>query len=270
MAVGDRDGMDDLDRLFRHLVSLLAEQAPERLHAPFEVAELYQQILPYRQHRAALKLDTNQDYEMAVLRLLSGDREYATVEPGEVQDMLREEARAVNPDPGLFREYAAARVRLNAAAVRAALGARAAYASAPPDPPPTAQPQPPATPPPHHGMTAERQPTPAPPQPHGMTAREPPPIGGETGGRDPAVVGMVGSGRDAVERRGMGGGAAVTAQPSAESCPYCGQDLPTQRVVYYCPFCGGNVKGVECPKCGTGLEIGWTFCITCGQKVGRQ
>ncbi len=218
--------MDDLDRLFRHLVSLLADQEPARLHAPFEVAELYQQILPYRQHRAALGLDTSQDYEMAVLRLLAGDRGYATVEPSEVQQALRQEAEAVNPDTGAFREYAAARVRLSAAAVRTALEARGAYAPVPTTPsPPTA--------------ASQRQPPAAPPPPHGMPADQ---------------LRLVES---------------TPRAAAAESCPYCGQELPGDRVVFYCPFCGGNVKGVECPKCGTGLEIGWSFCITCGHKVGR-
>lgn len=226
--------MDDLDRLFRHLVSLLADQEPARLHAPFEVVELYQQILPYRQHRAALGLDTSQDYEMAILRLLAGDRGYATVEPSEVQQALRQEAEAVNPDTGAFREYAAARVRLSSAAVRAALDAREAYA--------------PATPP--------------------VPADESRQIDGLRNAQ-PAVMRVVGGGRDAVGEAGRKSEAAVGGEVEGGSCPYCGQNLPTQRVVFYCPFCGGNVKGVECPKCGTGLEVGWTFCVTCGHKVGR-
>lgn len=233
--------MDDLDRLFKHLVALLADQAPDRLQASFEVAELYQQLVPYRQHRAALKFESNQDYEMALLRLLSGVRGYATVEPGEVQEVLKQEAEAVNPDPGLFREYAAARVRLNAAAVRTALGARSAYVP-PLEHPPPAQPpaprQPPTAPLPHHGTTAsdlgEPEPAPAAPEP-GLARTE------------------------------------TSADEGVEDscCPYCGEELPAARNVFYCPFCGGNVKNVECPKCGTGLEVGWAFCITCGQKVGR-
>lgn len=304
--------MDDLDRLFRHLVYLLADQDPERLHAPFEVAELYQRMLPYRQHRSALRFDTYQDYEMALLRLLSGDRGYATVEPVEVQEALRQEAEAINPDTGAFREYAAARVRLNAAAVRTALDARGAYAPAAPADTPTphgitAQRHPPATPPPPHGMTAEREPSPAPPPPHGVTAerhpsappapphgmtaeRQPtptsPPPHGMTAepqreaDREPApprpVMRVVGGGRDAageVRRRGADA-VEESAHPDGvtepSGCPYCGEDLPAHRAVFYCPFCGGNVKGVDCPQCGTALEVGWSFCITCGDKVGRS
>ena len=62
----------DVERLFRALVQRLAERDPARLSAPFQVAELYQQILPYRTNRARLGFDTNQDYETAGLGLLAG------------------------------------------------------------------------------------------------------------------------------------------------------------------------------------------------------
>lgn len=118
---------DDLDRLFSHLVLTLAQESPDRLEQPFQIAELYQSLIPYRQHRNALGLHSHQDYEMAILRLLAGERGYASVEPPEVQQALAQEAEAIDPETGLFREYAAARVRLNRAAVSALLEARAAY-----------------------------------------------------------------------------------------------------------------------------------------------
>lgn len=118
---------DDLDRLFSHLVLTLAQESPNRLEQSFQIAELYQSLIPYRQHRSALGLHSHQDYEMAILRLLAGERGYASVEPREVQQALAQEAEAINPETGLFREYAAARVRLNRAAVNALLEARAAY-----------------------------------------------------------------------------------------------------------------------------------------------
>ena len=122
--------VDDLDRLFRHLVFTLAEQRPAQLTTPFQVSELYQEIIPYRACRAALRFDTNEDYEMAVLRLLAGGRGYALLEPPEARDALAVEADALSPFPGAFRDYAAARVSLSAAAVRAVLEGRASYAPA--------------------------------------------------------------------------------------------------------------------------------------------
>lgn len=122
--------VDDLDRLFRHLVLTLAQESPERLDRPFQVAELYQSLVPYRQHRDALGLHSHQDYEMAILRLLAGEKGYATVEPPEVQQALAHEVDAINPDTRAFREYAAARVRLDRSAVAAILNAGAAYSPA--------------------------------------------------------------------------------------------------------------------------------------------
>src|SRR2546423_2166109 len=68
--------MDDLDRLFLRLVQNLRAGYPEYLTHPFEVAELYQSVVPYRHNRRELAIDTNGDYETALLRLLSGERGY--------------------------------------------------------------------------------------------------------------------------------------------------------------------------------------------------
>ena len=65
--------MDEIDRLFRLLVETIRSQEPELLSRPFEVADLYQSLLPYRLHRRELALETNSDYEMALLRLLSNE-----------------------------------------------------------------------------------------------------------------------------------------------------------------------------------------------------
>src|SRR5437867_7910978 len=76
---------DDLDRLFERLVSVLADDAPGRLAVPFPAAEVYERLVPYRSNRSILRVATHQDYEMAVLRLLAGERGYASLEPAEVR-----------------------------------------------------------------------------------------------------------------------------------------------------------------------------------------
>ncbi len=123
--------MDDVERLFRHLVHLLAADDAERLRTPFEVSELYQSIVPYRSHNRELHFDAIEDYDMALLRLLAGERGYASVEPIEVREALALEAEAVNPNPGAFRDFAAATVVLNPGAVRSVLEGQAAYAPPP-------------------------------------------------------------------------------------------------------------------------------------------
>lgn len=219
MAVDDAG--DDVQRLFRQLVYTLADTRPDYLHRPFQVSELYQDIIPYRVFRARLQFDTNEDYEMAVLRLLAGYRDLVALEPPEAGAALAQEAEAINPLPGAFREFAAARVVLNPIAVRELLDARDAYAPAPAAP----QPQP---------LTRPSEPS-----------REP-------------------------DSSGPGAGAVPlpysfdTAEGTG--CRNCRRPLPQHRTVIYCPFCGEQVAPARCSVCGTELEPGWVFCITCGHR----
>ncbi|HTD70574.1 MAG TPA: zinc ribbon domain-containing protein [Gemmatimonadales bacterium] len=129
---------DDLDRLFERLVSVLADDAPGRLAVPFPAAEVYERLVPYRSNRSILKVATHQDYEMAVLRLLAGERGYASLEPAEVQDALQREAGESNPDTALFRQFPDAILSLNRLAAERFLRGDRAYA--PPPPPPLAPP----------------------------------------------------------------------------------------------------------------------------------
>ncbi|MBI2536108.1 MAG: zinc ribbon domain-containing protein [Gemmatimonadetes bacterium] len=188
--------MDELDRLFHHVVRAVAALGTDRVREPIPITELYQELVPYRQNRSALRFDTQQDYEAAMLRLLAGERGYARVEPAEAQQALAAEAGAAYPETGVFREFAAARVYLS-------------------PPPPTTT-----------------------------------PAGG------------------AAEAAGAAGAAAEESGAMEESCPYCDAELPKGRQLFYCPFCGGNLKGVRCPECRTELEVGWLYCVTCGRKMG--
>lgn len=209
-------GLDELDRVFHRLVQVLAERGPERVTQPIQVAEIYQDLVPYRQLRPVLKLDTHQDYEMALLRLVAGERGYARVEPEEAQQAFVMEVQAPLPDAGVIHEFAAARVHLNAAAARKVLAGAEAYAPQTLHPPPAAS----------------------------VASHGP-----EGGGQEEASPGEEGG---------------------ADECPYCDAELPKGRVLFYCPFCGGNLKGVKCPGCGTELEVGWLYCITCGRKMGGE
>jgi len=103
--------MDDLDRLFQRLVHNIRFRSPEYLTVPFTVQELYETLVPYRHHRRELGIETNQDYETAVARLLSGERGYIRADP-ELQDKLKKELASVNPDPGIFRDAAGTRLSL--------------------------------------------------------------------------------------------------------------------------------------------------------------
>src|SRR5882672_4830561 len=103
--------MDDVERMYRHLVRTIRAKYTPMLSQPFEVGELYQTILPYRLHRRDLALETNQDYELVLLDLLAGPRGYLVVDD-RMRDVLAAQLASPNPDPAVIREFASAHVAL--------------------------------------------------------------------------------------------------------------------------------------------------------------
>lgn len=108
--------MDDLDRIVRRLLQNLRGNYPQYLSTPFSTEELYQVIVPYRHNRQELGIDTNQDYEMALMRLLSGERGYLVVDR-DVRESLTRELESSNPDTSLFRAFNDRSVSVSADAV---------------------------------------------------------------------------------------------------------------------------------------------------------
>jgi hypothetical protein len=215
-------------------VHLLAQNQPERLTAAFQLSELYQSVIPYRMYKKQLGFESNEDYEMAVLRLFAGERGYANVEPAEVREQLVLEAQATNPNPGAFREFAAARVKLNEKAVRSLQSASRSFA------PPESVGGP--------NAGAEQWAKFAPPG--GQTLDETQ--------KAPAFETLAQASVDAATT-------PIDRPPPAPGCPSCSRPLPTHRRVQFCPFCGCQVAPVPCPICGDEIEVGWRFCITCGR-----
>jgi hypothetical protein len=109
--------MDNLDRMYRHLVRTIRSRFPQYLGQPFDVGELYQTILPYRHYRRELGLETNDDYEMTLTELLSGARDYLIVDD-HMRDVLKKELGSTNPDPAAFKQFATVRVTLSPSALR--------------------------------------------------------------------------------------------------------------------------------------------------------
>lgn len=236
---------DELERFFLRLVFNLAELDRTRLDGPIQLAEIHQSLVPYRTHRASLGVETNQDYEMVVLRFLSGERGYARVEPDEVRHALEREARAVNPDVAAFRRYATATVHLDPDQVRVLLAEREA----------------------HPGAFAPRAP--------GSPADAGTPLDGGPASppfdEDASPSGPEDQASDlrfSLEEEAGEPQAPVGRDVPAGGvqCSYCGGDLPVGRSVIFCPHCGQNVGVMHCPVCGTELDVGWRFCITCGRE----
>jgi len=227
--------MDDVDRLFEYLVRELTKTAPDHLQRPFQVSELYQRLIPYRLHRAGLGFDAIEDYEMAVLRLLAGERGYVAMQPDDAQRALAAEVEMPNPTPGAFREFAAATMTLNRDAVRRVAHAEDAYA-----PPPAAPPAFPFGPP---GASA---PSPPPPPPVAPVA-------------DPTLPPAGGRGQNLVFE--------PVHHVDVSVCPGCAEVLPADRAVRFCPYCGLRIDTIACRRCGDPVEPEWRYCATCGLQV---
>ena len=219
---------DDLDRLFERLVSVLADDAPGRLAVPFAAAEVYERLVPYRSNRSILKVATHQDYEMAVLRLLAGERGYASLEPAEVREALEREAGEKNPDTGLFRQFPDAVLSLNRLAAERFL--RGDRAFAPPSPPPL---------------------SPEPPDLAPGEDEEPP------GSEKAPLAGAAFELAEQTEspRQCPYCGETLPGSRKVNFCPQCGQP-PSGEL--RCPACGGemDVGWRYCVSCGraTGFE----------------
>src|ERR1700752_202673 len=123
--------MDELDRLFGLLVAALARET--RVAVPFPASEVYERLVPYRSNRSHLNVATHQDYEMTVLRLLAGERNYVQLEPENVREARQREIATINPDPAYFRSFPDAQVMVNGRAAERVLLADRAYAPANPE-----------------------------------------------------------------------------------------------------------------------------------------
>ena len=218
--------MDDLDRLYRRLVHNIRARRPEYLKIPFTVRELYEQLVPYRHNRRELAIDSNDDYEIAVARLLSGERGYVRMDP-KIQDVIQGELESSAGEPGIFKEYADAQITL------------APVADGVQTPPPQPAPAAAATGgSPESAAVVEAYDALAP------AASVP----SATPTAAPSLLASLGQ----------------VDVPTG--CRFCGGTLPEGRDVNYCPHCGENLRTRRCPACGAEMDTSWRFCVTCGRR----
>lgn len=62
-------------------------------------------------------------------------------------------------------------------------------------------------------------------------------------------------------------GPRVVVPQSGERCTACNEELPPGRPITFCPHCGHDLTTLNCPACGSELEVGWKFCPTCGRPA---
>jgi hypothetical protein len=104
--------LEAVDRMFRVLVRTIRTKHPSLLTEPFSVADLQQQILPYRHFRRDLGLESNQEYELTLMQLLSGAKNYVEVDHRLREEFGRELASG-SPQLSRIREFGDASVWLN-------------------------------------------------------------------------------------------------------------------------------------------------------------
>ena len=234
-----------IERFGRALAQLVRDERPDALRRPVTVAELYQDIAPYRRMRDLAGIELHADYEHALLRVLAGENDYARLEPDTAREELALEADAVDPNLSAYRKFAACDVWLSGEALP--LG-------------PATKPRPPAPP---AEPLVRASPAPAPP------AREddgpPVPVGPRTSTPVPARP----------PERPTPAASAPPAPPAAAAagetsgCGFCGRSLPADREIRYCPFCGADQAPRHCAECGEDLEEGWRYCVACGASAQR-
>jgi len=262
--------MDDVDRMYRHLVRTVRATSPQLLTQPFQVADLYATILPYRLHRRDLGLETNQDYEMAMLELLSGGRGYLIVE-NRMREVLGESLRSPNPDPQLIREFASSRVALAPEALNQLdpdAAAAASSAAAPTLPTGVPATEAASTNPRRAAAAAGSAPAAA-----ATSAPAPSTRAASTSAQPADRSASVRTSATSASAPASGSRRAsrpITVSPTGESCPHCKGELPAGRQINFCPHCGQDLTVQHCPACGSELEHDWKFCVTCGRAAAAS
>ncbi len=266
--------MDNLDRMYRHLVRVVRSRFPQNLVQPFTVADLNQTILPYRLHRRELGLETNDDYEITLTELVSGARDYLIVD-----DKLRETLGAalaeVNPDPAAFKQFASSMVALSPSALRSldvgldegagsAAGMGIGGVRVAPSPPAPARPP---VPPRGPSTTA----APAAPARTAAPDSAPPAASAPRATKGTTVPAPApGASPTPTTTTKTSGGVRVVVPQVGERCRSCSEPLPAGRPITFCPHCGQNVTTLNCPACGSELELGWKFCPSCGRPAATR
>lgn len=291
-----------VNRLYRCLVDSLQERGSDWAERSITVAEIYQELAPYRAVREKLGVEQNADYEHALIRLLSGEGEFVRLEPPTARDELRKELASPDPYMGIYRKFAACDVWVKApepSDLTSMLEAATSTTSVTSDEtaPDTigivsATDSNEGTMPTLPSLSNADDVSPNVPNDVGERAVSLPTIPGVTRAvpsaapdgtpRRPgaearqapvqtppfmskAAQAQAPKAQPArVARTASGGTASGTANGT---CLFCNQTLPDGKTVRFCPFCGMDQQRRPCSSCGEVLDRAWKYCITCGTAV---
>lgn len=240
--------MTPLDPLFRLLVRALADQQPPRIHQPIALNELMDSILPYRLVRRELGVDSSEDYEALLLRLCAGEGAFVQAEPA-TQAALSAELTKPLPDLALLRVYGKTHIVLRTDPLMAAL-----------DVPPEERYAPPV----------ERKSAPeAVVEAGSEEAKEGPKEEREDAAAwvpDPVFEANAGAIVEMAPER-PAPPSEPRKTPSQLRCPFCGGLLPPRMMINFCPHCGMGQDVGTCRTCGADMDVGWRYCVSCGEDA---
>lgn len=222
--------MDDLDRLAFRLVRTVRNSYPHLLTQEFTLTDLEERLLPFRDARREMSDTGPEAWEVTVLRMVSGEREYLTTD-ADLQLACRQALALDSPTLALVRPWSTATLRLGSSATT--VGAERVSA-APTDPfSATAVGF-------EFSSSALRLATPA----SAVRPRPAPEVPAPTAGPNRSTPGAV---------------------LKSCGCRFCGGKLPGERKLTFCPHCGVNLTMRQCPACSTELDVNWRYCVTCGR-----
>jgi hypothetical protein len=230
--------MDELTRFARRLVEQLSA-SKEGVNRAVPIGQVREKILPYRTHRRALMLESVEDYETVLLRLVAGERGFVRTLPAAAAHRCQEELAGANPDLGVLDEVADSTIQITSLAAAQIVGDEAGEIATAPAAPRDDGPPVIASEAKQSRRTAEIATAPAPPRDD----------------RPPAAS------RDDKAPK-------AAPRPQGDSaCPRCHHAMPSGRQVVFCPWCGDRLIPFTCARCQTELDSEWRHCITCGAPV---
>jgi hypothetical protein len=272
--------MDELTRFARRLVEQLTA-SKEGVNRAVPIGQIREKILPYRTHRRALMLESVEDYETVLLRLVAGERGFVRTLPPAAAKRCQDELAGANPDLSLLDELADSTIQitslaaaqivgdddgggvsLSEAAVLSAAVLSAAKEKGPvsaeaPAPSSAARPQGDKV---QYRRTAEIASVPP------VTLNEAAVLSAakEKGPISPQASAPSAAARPQVDTPAAARPQGDTTQPE---CRHCHHVMPAGRTVVFCPWCGGRLIPFTCARCQTELDSEWRHCITCGAPV---
>jgi len=116
----------DLERFFERLVRNVVASDPARVKKPIPVMEIKNSVMPYRTNRRALGLESSEEYEELLVRLVGEDGGFVTTTPPDVAEWCQRQISSLTPDLSGIPGQATAAVTVKPEALIRVLGAAAA------------------------------------------------------------------------------------------------------------------------------------------------